>query len=184
MIANAIALATDKNDVITVVLRRDYNHTQETTLNVYNQLIGTLNIDLCDHTITTAKELIQFNHKNSNTPVNVNIYNGNITVTARRFAALQNQSATVRQDFKLTLKDVTIDYRSSWSFIDGSDNTGGLCAAEVIFDDCKIDITNYSGDAFTFITSTKDTNKSHLMHVVFKGGEFVSNVNFAGAGDT
>ena len=179
VIANAIALATNKNDVVTVVLRRDYNHTQTTTLNVYNQLVGTLNIDLCDHTITTARELIQFNHKNANTPVNVNIYNGNITVTARRFASLQNQSATVRQDFNLTFKNVTIDYRSSWSFIEGVDNTTGLCAADIIFDNCKIDLTNYTGNAFTFITSQNDTNKSHLMHVVFKGGEFVSNVNFA-----
>ncbi|MBE6634868.1 MAG: hypothetical protein E7617_01530 [Ruminococcaceae bacterium] len=178
VIANAIELASSKDDVVTVVLRRDYNHTQTTTLNVYNQLVGTLNVDLGDHTITTVRELIQFNHKVANT-VNINIYNGTVKITARRLLSMQNQSSTVRQDLKLTFSDITIDYRSNWSLMEGVDNTSGLCAADIIFDNCKFDLTNYTGSAFTFITSHNDTSKSHLMHVVFKGGEFVSNVNFA-----
>jgi len=180
VIANAIALATDKSDVVTVVLRRDYNHAQTTTPNSYNALVGTLNVDLGEHNITTARELIQFNHKIANNTVNINIYNGTITVTGRRLMSFQNQSSTVRQDLKLTFKDVTIDYRSSWSLVEGVDNTTGLCAADVIFEDCTINLTNYSGSAFNFITASNDTNKSHLMHIIFKGGEFKSNVDFTG----
>ncbi|MBQ8290600.1 MAG: metallophosphoesterase, partial [Clostridia bacterium] len=104
VIANAIALATDKDDVVTVVLRRNYDHTQSTTLNTFNNLVGTLNIDLGTNTITTARELVQFNHKINANTVKVNIKNGTIKVTGRRLASLQNQSSTTRQDLKLTFE--------------------------------------------------------------------------------
>ena len=179
LIPSAIAAAADKDDVVTVYLRKDFTNTTASTVNTYNQLVGTLNIDLGGHTLTTSRELMQFNHKLAENTVNVNFMNGKIVVAARRLASLLNQSATVRQDLRLTFTDVTIDHNvTNWSLIEGTDNTTGLCVTDIIFENCKIDLTAQS-TAFNFITASNDPNSSHVMHVVFKGGEIVSNVNFS-----
>ncbi len=184
VIPTAISLASKQDDVVTVVLRSDYEHTDaicnSTISNTYKNLKGTLNIDLGGNKITSYRELMQFNHSAGGSDVTVNIYNGTIEVAARALVNLLNQTSTEqsRQDLNLTFKNITFCYKAGTApyqyLINATDSAAGLCVTTLTFEECVIDLTNYGNTkAYNFVIANGDANNSHVIHMVVKGGEHI-----------
>ena len=189
VIPNAIKAASSSSDVVTVLVRKDIEHSASKTVNTFQNLKGILNVDFNGHTLTTNRELFQINQKNSNNPIRLNFINGSIYVTSRRLGALSNQHSTAntRQDLVFTFSDMYIGYKSvngSSHYVDLINQNGGnstsdfFCTADLIFDNCTIDLTGHtqSATACTVITAGADADTAkHAMHIVFKGGEIRMN---------
>ena len=183
VIAEAIKLTADGSDV-TVVLRRDYEHTATvcngTTANTYKDLKGTLNIDLGGNTITSYRELMQFNHNAGGSNATVNIYNGTIEIAERALVNLLNQTSTEqsRQDLDLTFKNITFCYKAGTVpyqyLINATDSAAGLCVTNITFEECIVDLTNYGNTkAYNLVVANGDANNSHVIHMVVRGGEYI-----------
>ena len=188
VIPTAISEATAEGDVVTVVLRRDYVHTGvhgNTTANTFNKLVGKLVIDLGGYTVTTDRELIQFNTTTVNSTykqenVEVEVKNGTILQQARRAVNLLNKAtADTVQKFKLTFESVTIDHRTSDYTLISLGIDGGTLATqiEIIYDNCIIDLSNNTGTNAIVDSKASDSNNLYKAVVTFKGGKIISNYN-------
>ena len=188
VIPSAISAASSASDVVTVIMRRDVEHSSTKTVNTYHNLKGTLNIDLMGNTITTNRELFQINQKNTANTLKINIKNGLIVITARRLGAFANQHASIRQDLELTFENVNFSYKSvdgSTHYVDminqnagssSGDYSKNFCVANVTFDNCTVDLTGHTNStkACTLITAGADSQYApHAMHIVFKGGNII-----------
>ena len=189
VIPNAIKAASSASDIVTVLVRKDIEHSASKTVNTFHNLKGTLNVDFGGHTITTSRELFQINQKNFNNTIRINFFNGSIVVTSRRLGAFSNQhtTANTRQDLIFTFTDMYIGYKSvggSSQYGDLINQNGGnstsefFCTADLIFDNCVIDLTGHKQSTVncTVITAAADTDTGkHATHVIFKGGEIRMN---------
>ena len=123
---------------------------------------------------------MQFNHVAGKSNVNVNMYNGTIEIASRALVNLLNQTSTEasRQDLNLTFKNIMFCYKEGTShyqyLINATDNAAGFCVANITFDECIINLTNYGNTkAYNLVVANADANSSHVIHVVVKGGEYI-----------
>ena len=192
VIPTAVKAASATTDVVTVLLRRDVDHHASKTANTFNTLKGVLNVDFGGYTLTTDREIFQINQKNTNDKIRLNFYNGSVIVTSRRLGAISNQHETAgtRQDLIFTFTDMYLGYKSvngSTQYGDminqneGKSTTEFFCSADVIFDNCTIDLTGHTNTStaeFAFYSAAADVDTGkHAAHVVFKGGEIRMNNN-------
>ena len=189
IIKDAVAQAT-KNNGVTILLRRDYMHDSTKMYNGFSNVKGTLTVDLGGFTMKHNREIMKFNQKSSDT-ITVNIKNGSLITVARRMLGFGTYNASANEVLNLTFTNVYIGFES----IDGTDQysslfgtdaaaayVGGYATANVVFNNCTIDLTNLvmaeGTTQYTVFTCNTDT-ATHAIHVTLNGGEIIASQKYS-----
>jgi len=176
--AHTKALAETKgsaDDIVVVLFRQSLSETLTGALSYFDQVKGTLIIDLGGNTYTAnAKNLFQFNAKNSTNNPKIEVRNGRLNTTRLIGFATQNTAAC--QEYDILFSNVTFGFaQTKWSeFIDtnvGATWAHGYSHADLTFEDCIFDLRDYT-TTYKFLDLASDDD-SHAIDVVFKGGEII-----------